>query len=500
MPSVPVPFDAVPIAVRAAAVPTRGAAAIGAVFRRSVPVALGLLLAGCAGTIVRENFDSAASAVHPHLRAEPVWLTTDAMRAQAEHDVDELLSRPLAADDAVRISLTYHPGVQAMLYERAVESASITRTTRLPNPVFGFERLLRPEPGVRELEITRALAFSLFDLIALPARLETASLRQEQVRAKLAAGVAGAAVAARENWVRAVAAQQTLEYARRTNEAADAAAELARRMHEAGSLSTLQRVREEAFAAEAATRLVRAEQDTRATREALVRSLGLTGAQAERLTLPERLPDLPGTLDDGPAAAQSALDERVDVRVARAEIGAAAREQGLTRIVGSIDAFSIGGVYKNDTGRTAQRGYTLEAPLPLFDFGDAARVGAQSAYLAALNRVAQTIGDAGSQLREASGEYRAAYDVARRYRDDIVPRRKAISDDNLLRYNAMLIGTFELLADAREQIASVVQAIAAQRDFWLADAAVQAARIGLPAGDTTASAAVASPGRSPTYE
>ena len=35
----------------------------------------------------------------------------------------------------------------------------------------------------------------------------------------------------------------------------------------------------------------------------------------------------------------------------------------------------------------------------------------------------------------------------------------------------MLIGVFELLADAREQIASVNAAIEAQRDFWLAEAA-----------------------------
>ena len=36
-----------------------------------------------------------------------------------------------------------------------------------------------------------------------------------------------------------------------------------------------------------------------------------------------------------------------------------------------------------------------------------------------------------------------------------MPLRKRIADENLLRYNGMLIGVFELLADAREQIASV---------------------------------------------
>ena len=51
--------------------------------------------------------------------------------------------------------------------------------------------------------------------------------------------------------------------------------------------------------------------------------------------------------------------------------------------------------------------------------------------------------------------YRSAYDIARHYRDEIVPLRKRIAEENVLRYNGMLIGVFELLADARAQIASV---------------------------------------------
>ena len=63
--------------------------------------------------------------------------------------------------------------------------------------------------------------------------------------------------------------------------------------------------------------------------------------------------------------------------------------------------------------------------------------------------------NARSEVREAYPAYRTAYDLARHYRDEIVPLRKRIAEENLLRYNGMLISVFELLADAREQIASV---------------------------------------------
>jgi hypothetical protein len=61
-----------------------------------------------------------------------------------------------------------------------------------------------------------------------------------------------------------------------------------------------------------------------------------------------------------------------------------------------------------------------------------------------------------------------------------VPLQASIVGENLLRYNGMLASPFELLADAREQARTVQQAIAAQRDFWLADAAWQAAVAGVP--------------------
>ncbi|MEO7813663.1 MAG: RND transporter, partial [Usitatibacter sp.] len=83
---------------------------------------------------------------------------------------------------------------------------------------------------------------------------------------------------------------------------------------------------------------------------------------------------------------------------------------------------------------------------------------------------------------ESFGAYRTAYDIARHYRDEVVPLRKAIADEMLLKYNGMLIGVFELLADSRAQIASVIQAIDAERDFWLADAALRAAVVGRPLG------------------
>ena len=442
--------------------------------------AAALALGGCAGTAIERNFGDAQTMAKDRLGADLKWLRTDEARREAATDVDVALAKPLSADDAVRLALAYSPAVQALLYESAAASAAVTQSARLPNPIFAFDRLARTEGGVRELDIGRVLSFSLLDLLLLPTRLRVADFRQRQTSLLLANDVVQAAGEARRSWVGAVAAQQSVRYFEQVKVAADASAEMARRMQAVGNFSRLQRAREQAFAADAVTQLARARQAAQNERELLIRTLGLDESQARRLTLPERLPDLPTMIRDEPGVAQAGLDQRLDVRLSRASLDFAAVDLGLTRVTGFVNGLELGIADRRESGRALQRGFDLSLPLPLFDFGDARRAGTQAAYMAALNQAAQVGINATSQLREGYGTYRTAFEVARHYRDEIVPLRKAIADENMLRYNGMFIGVFELLADAREQIASVVQAIEAEREFWLADAGLQTLLIGTP--------------------
>jgi outer membrane protein TolC len=75
-------------------------------------------------------------------------------------------------------------------------------------------------------------------------------------------------------------------------QAAEAGAELARRMEQVGNFNKLQRPREQGFYADAALGLARAEQAQRATRERLT-GCWACGASRRQFKLPERLPDLP---------------------------------------------------------------------------------------------------------------------------------------------------------------------------------------------------------------
>ncbi|MDQ8020710.1 MAG: TolC family protein [Moraxellaceae bacterium] len=461
--------------------------------RRAWIALCALGLSACASTGIDRQRSEANDFARTRFDAELRVLDSDAARRDALTEVDRLLQQPVSQQDAVRIALAWSPALQALMADGAQRSAVAAQPARLPNPVFAFEKMVRSEGGMREVEIGRVISFSLLDLLWLPSRLDVARNTQAGLRLNASAEVTRSVAAVRQAWVRAVAAEQALAYHGRVLEAADAGAELARRMQAAGNFSRLQRAREQGFYAEAAANLTRARAQALSAREALVRQLGLDGERAARLRLPERLPDLPATAMAENQALQASLDQRLDVRMARHDLDTTARELGLTRVTSVVDGLHLGLANKSESGKPMQRGFEVELPLPLFDFGDARRADAEARYLAALNRNAQVAVDAGSGVREQYGLYRASLDLARHYRDEIVPLAKTVSDETLLKYNGMLIGVFDLLADARVQAGTVVAAIDAERDFWLAEAALQSALLGqptsIPALTTTAARA-----------
>ena len=60
----------------------------------------------------------------------------------------------------------------------------------------------------------------------------------------------------------------------------------------------------------------------------------------------------------------------------------------------------------------------------------------------------------------------------------MLPLRKTISDEMMLRYGAMQLDVFSLLNDARQRIAANVAAAEARRDFWISSVDLSAAMIG----------------------
>ena len=433
----------------------------------SLAVLAAFALSACAGFSADGGFAGVESAAKDRLGKDVKWAKTDADRDALEKRVTELLAKPLSVDDAVQIALLNNKGLQASFAELGITEAELVQAGRLPNPGFSFGRLTRGN----EVEIERGIHFNLARLLAMPLISEVEGRRFARVQSEATQQMLSLASQTRKAWIAAVAAGETVGYMQQVRQAAEAGAELGRRMAQAGNWNKITQAREQSFYADAALNLARAERAQLAARERLTRLMGLWAMQTA-FTLPARLPDLPAAAQELPGVEQTALAQRLDVQAARLGAEQTAKSLGLTRTTRFINVLELGLVHNNSNEKPIQRGYELRFELPLFDWSGARVARAEAIYMQAVN--------ARSEVREAYLGYRSSHDMARHYRDEIVPLKKRISEENVLRYNGMLIGVFELLADVRSQIAGVNGYIEALRDFWLAQADLDMALIGRP--------------------
>jgi outer membrane protein, multidrug efflux system len=164
-----------------------------------------------------------------------------------------------------------------------------------------------------------------------------------------------------------------------------------------------------------------------------------------------------------------------------------ADQMGFKNVLGYFDGMTLGLTSSTTFDNAAQtqadrRGVELELPLPIFDWGGARQARAKAIYLQQAARVRDVAVKARSEAREAYHGYRTAYDLARHYRDEVVPLRKFINDELVLRYSGMLASVWDVLADTRQNVMSINSAIEAQRDFWLAEADLQTTLTGTSPG------------------
>lgn len=438
-------------------------------FKLAALAAAAALLSGCATFSDDGGFTAVAQATRTRSGAETrLWRNEDDRRALDEQ-LKKLLAEPLGADGAAQIALLNNRGLQARYWDLGIAEAELVQAGRLANPGFSFKRT---HGG--EVAIERTLSMNFIQLLTLPLASRIESQRFEQVKLDLAGEAVSMAHQARVAWIEAVAAQQGVEYAQQISDAAEASGELAKRMQAAGNWSKYDAAREQAFHADALADVARARKAATASREKLTRILGISGEEAVSYRLPARLPELPASPRNVADAEAAAMRDRLDVHAARLASQHTADSLGLTKTTRFINVLDLSGISERD-GERRSHGYEISVEVPLFDWGGARVAHAEATYMKSVNLLAAAAVNARSEARESYQDYQASYQLARHYQEVVIPLRKKISEETLLRYNGMLLSVFELLADAREQTAAVNNTITALKEFWIADANLDAA-------------------------
>jgi outer membrane protein TolC len=445
--------------------------------RTFVMVLAAWLLAGCSTFSKDGGFEAVQSSTRDKLGKDVRWAKTAQDQDTIGEQVRTLLQKPLSVDDAVQVALLNNRSLQAEFYELGISEADLVQAGRLPNPRFAM--LYARNNG--DYKIEQSFTFNVFSLLTMPRAVEIEKRRFAETQKQVSLEVMRLASETRKAYFTAVAADETVRYMQQVSTAAEASAQLAGKMAQAGNFSQLDRAREQGFYADAALGQARALQARTIAHERLNRLLGVWGDDT-RYQLPERLPDLPRAPDDLPDIEKTAMEQRLDLQAMKTRTDALSKQLGLTKVTRFIDVLELGParVLEGRRSEPYKKGFEIAFEVPLFDWGSSRVARAEAIYMQSVNELAATAVDARSEVRESYFRYRSNYDIARHYRDEIVPIRKRILDENQLRYNGMLVSVFDLLSEARAQVASVNSYIESLRDFWLAQSDMEMSLIGKP--------------------
>ncbi|WP_417462918.1 TolC family protein [Kordiimonas sp.] len=468
------------------------------------------VLAGCSTTgalapyaAARPGFDKVET-LTASAGAQSVWVQSRAEADAIAERVHQMVHKKrIGADTAVQVALLNNKGLQAAYAELGLSATEVWQQSLPQNPIVSVGILGIASPGLGLFRaIESVIAANILDLATRNARVEIAETRFRQAQLTAANETLRIAADTRRAWLRAVGAFETVYLLNQAKASADAASELAMKLGESGAFPKAAQLREHVFYAELTGQLAQARLDAKLAKEELTRLMGLWGEDVEYF-VPDLLPDLPRRPKRNAGVEAEALGSRPDLAIARLELDATAQSMGLTqatRYVTDLELLAgaelereieteyelVGGNLEKhqtlETGITPQ--LELEFAIPIFDSGEARLRKAEFAYMRAANLLAEKAVNIRSEARAAYLAYIATYDIARHYRDNVVPLRTSIEEESLLTYNGMISNTFELLADARSKIGSLLAASQAKRDFWLAETNLSTAIYG---GDTAAS-------------
>jgi cobalt-zinc-cadmium efflux system outer membrane protein len=431
----------------------------------AIPLLLGSLLVGCGSVDPAASFPDVEALARERVGAELRWIRGTAEDAEVGRKVQELLANPLSVEAAVQIALLNNRTLQATYEELGVAQADLVQAGLLQNPVFsGMVRFPLKSAGVTNLEFD--LVGNFLELLFLPARKQVAALEFEERKLRVSHAVLELASQTRSAYYSAISARQVSDLRRLVAQAAEASAEFAKRLHDAGNVSELSMTLEQVSYEQARIDWSKSESAVIDARERLTRLMGLWGQGAE-WKAPERLPDV--AVEELPLerAERLAISRRLDFQAALREVQVVAASLGLTQQTRLLGEFNLGANAERDTDGHWVFGPTFSFQIPIFDQGQARVAGGEAMLRMREHRLTALAVDIRSEVRSLRSRL-----VQDRYRIDhyakvVIPLRERAVALTQERYNFMLVGVFELLEAKRREFDAYQEYIETVRDYWI---------------------------------
>lgn len=430
----------------------------------SVSVYLGM---GCS-VPPKGGFEEVSKVVAERISKRVHWYQGTPEDAEVADAVRELLADELTADEAVQVALLNNRSLQAVYEELGIAQAELVQAGLLRNPIFsGHAGFPRQSPARAELDLEVGLDF--LNILLVPSRKKLARIEFERTKARVAQEVLRLAADVRSAYYHAQGARQVGSMLAIIAEAAESAAEIAKRQYEAGNINELEYASRQGAYEKAKLDLAESELEVRLEREELTRLMGLGGHEID-YKISERLPEVPETDPGLEQVEAQAIAERLDLRAARKVVERAAEELAVARTWRWFGAAEVATAFERESEEDGIRrhlGPTLVLELPIFDQRQAKIAALEAALRRGQREIEALTVEIRSEVRATRERLLLARRTAEHYRQVLIPLREKIVALTQQHYNFMLMGIYQLLEAKQEEVNAYREYIEAVQDYWV---------------------------------
>lgn len=429
--------------------------------------ALGILCFLCFGCSKMPPADDyfVAAIVNQRINQEVHWNQGSPEDEQVYWAIQSLIQQELTIDSAIQVALLNNPEIQAIFEEIGIAQADLVEAGLLTNPVFEIE-VRYPHAKRLRTNIEYLITATFLDIFLIPLKERLASTELEQAKLRVANEILDLAFEVRRTYYELLAEQQKLKYTQAIAELTSIQAEISSRQNIVGNIYKLDFEQFQARFLKSDLEIDKAQEAIILLKEKLNRLLGLSEGLC--LRLPEQLPE---ELDDQEfdlsILEATALQERMDLQVARFEVMRFSRMLGLKEWW-TYTNFNAGLAGERDPSGINVIGFGVNGEIPIFNFGQAARMRIFAQLRQARDRLATLEIRALSEVREAFKLLKNDIRILNKFRTGILPLQHQIISSSEELYNVMGIGIDRLLGNKQHEIETYRNYLESLKTYWIA--------------------------------
>lgn len=407
----------------------------------------GLLATGCS-KIPPVDDGFVACTVANRIDSQAEWRQGCCQDEQIQTFIQCAAANELTADSAIQIALLNNPKIQAIFEEIGIARADLVEAGLLSNPSFSIEVRY---PHIKNLHtnIEYLITSSLLDIFLIPLRTRLAATEFEQTKLKVSNEILNLAFDVRETYYELVLEKKKISYIQSVVELTSINSEIVSKQINVGNVNTLEFQLSQSRLLEAELELAKSQAEIIRLGEKLNRLLGFN--EEICLILPDYLDGIDYQGFDICTLESIAIEERLDLQVARFEIARLGRMLGLkdwwtyTNLQGGLAG-------ERDPDGTNLIGPGFSGELPIFNYGQAARMRLFAQLRQAQGRLAELEIKVRSEVREAHKLLMSYLKIINEYQYRLLPMQGKISASSEELYNVMGLGVDKLLENKRLEV------------------------------------------------